>query len=346
MRIGKIKLEPGAVLAPMAGVTDGAFRLLCREAGCALTVSEMISAKGLLYKNKKTEKMLAIAQGERPCALQLFGRSPGDLARATKIAEAAGADIVDFNMGCPVHKVVANGEGSALMKEPQLAYEILAAMVSAVSIPVTVKIRSGWDEENRNATEIARLAEAAGVAAITVHGRTREQFYSGRADWDIIAQVKAAVKVPVIGNGDVDSWEAGLRLLKESKCDGVMVGRAAEGNPWLFAQIKAALTGEAVPLPPTIDERLLMATRHLDLLIEMKGEQTAVSQMRRHMAAYLRGQPRAAAYRARFQNMESREDFLALRAEYLAAVRNFFEQERELFTKSIIDAKASSSEQT
>lgn len=329
MRIGRLELETGAVLAPMAGVTDLAFRLLCREAGCAYTVSEMVSAKGLLYKNKKTARMLAIHPQERPCAIQLFGRSPGDLAQAAQLVEAAGADMIDFNMGCPVAKVVGNGEGSALLREPRLAYEILAAMVKAVSVPVTVKLRAGWDGEHCNAVEIARLAEAAGVAAITVHGRTRQQFYQGRADWSIIKRVKEAVHIPVLGNGDVDGPAAGLRLLAESGCDGLMVGRAAEGNPWLFSQLRAALQGRPLPPPPSLAERLQLAARHLDLLVDLKGEQAAVSQMRRHMAAYLRGQPYAAAYRARFQTMDSRAAFQALTEEYYAAYQAYQAREGE-----------------
>ena len=241
MKLGNLELNVPLALAPMAGITDLPFRLICRRLGCGMTVSEMISAKGLLYNNVKTKEMLAIDDGERPTAIQLFGSVPDELARAAKIVEASGADMIDLNMGCPVPKIVNNGEGSALMKNPQLAYEILAAMVDAVQIPVTVKFRAGWDDDNRNAVEIALAAERAGVAAVAVHGRTRVQFYEGKADWNIIRDVKQAVKIPVFGNGDIFSAADGVRMLEETGCDGLMVGRGADGNPWLFTQLKAVL---------------------------------------------------------------------------------------------------------
>ena len=225
MQIGNIKLDAPLVLAPMAGITDLPFRVICRRLGCGMTVSEMVSAKGLLYKNVKTTEMLRIEDSERPTAIQLFGSVPEELATAAKMVEASGADIIDFNMGCPVPKIVNNGEGSALMKKPQLAYEVLAAMVEAVQIPVTVKFRAGWDDEHRNAVEIALAAERAGVAAIAVHGRTRQQFYEGKADWSIIADVKRAVKLPVFGNGDIFNVADGLRMLEQTGVDGLMVGR-------------------------------------------------------------------------------------------------------------------------
>ncbi|MBR2139885.1 MAG: tRNA dihydrouridine synthase DusB, partial [Phascolarctobacterium sp.] len=236
MKLGNLELSVPLALAPMAGITDLPFRLICRRLGCGMTVSEMISAKGLLYNNVKTKEMLAIDEGERPTAIQLFGSVPEELARATKIVEASGADMIDLNMGCPVPKIVNNGEGSALMKKPELAYEILAAMVDAVQIPVTVKFRAGWDADNRNAVEIALAAERAGVAAVAVHGRTRVQFYEGKADWSIIRDVKQAVKIPVFGNGDIFTAADGVRMLEETGCDGLMVGRGADGNPWLFTQ--------------------------------------------------------------------------------------------------------------
>ena len=241
MKLGNLELNVPLALAPMAGITDLPFRLICRRLGCGMTVSEMISAKGLLYNNVKTKEMLAIDDGERPTAIQLFGSVPDELARAAKIVEASGADMIDLNMGCPVPKIVNNGEGSALMKNPQLAYEILAAMVDAVQIPVTVKFRAGWDDDNRNAVEIALAAERAGVAAVAVHGRTRVQFYEGKADWNIIRDVKQAVKIPVFGNGDIFSAADGVRMLEETGCDGLLVGRGADGNPWLITQLKAVL---------------------------------------------------------------------------------------------------------
>ena len=263
MQIGNIRLGAPVALAPMAGITDMPFRVICKELGCGLVVSEMVSAKGLLYKNVKTFDMLRIAPEERPAAIQLFGSVPQELARAAKIVEADGADIVDFNMGCPVPKIVNNGEGSALMKNPQLAYEILARMADAVKIPVTVKIRAGWDADHINAPEIAQLAEKAGVAAIAVHGRTREQFYNGKADWGVIKAVKDAVKIPVFGNGDILSAEDGLRMFKETGCDGLMIGRGADGNPWIFKEIISALNGDAQRFEPSLDERMDMIVRHL-----------------------------------------------------------------------------------
>ena len=252
MQIGEIKLAAPLALAPMAGITDLPFRLICRRLGCGMTVSEMVSAKGLLYKNVKTTEMLRIDDGERPTAIQLFGSVPEELAEAARMVEASGADMIDFNMGCPVPKIVNNGEGSALMKQPQLAHDILAAMVKAVKIPVTVKFRAGWDDSNRNAVEIAKAVEAAGVSAVAVHGRTRQQFYEGKADWGIIAEVKQAVKVPVFGNGDIFTVEDGLRMLAETGVDGLMIGRGADGNPWIFRELAAVLRGEERPAAPSL----------------------------------------------------------------------------------------------
>lgn len=335
MQIGKIKLAAPLALAPMAGVTDQPFRLLCRRLGCGLTVSEMVSAKGLLYKNVKTTEMLRIAPAERPTAIQLFGSVPQELAEAARQVEASGADIIDFNMGCPVHKIVGNGEGSALMRQPQLAYEILAAMVRAVRIPVTVKFRAGWDAEHRNAVEIAKLAEAAGVAAVAVHGRTRQQFYEGKADWSIIAAVKQAVSIPVFGNGDIFTVADGLAMLQQTGCDGLMIGRGADGNPWLFQQLAAALAGEELPAAPTVAERLALAAEHLQLLIDYKGELIAVKEMRRHISAYLKGQPHAAEFRGRFHKVDTQQQFLELLAEYQTCAERYYESEKH-FAASIV----------
>ena len=288
MNIGNIELSAPLALAPMAGITDLPFRLICRRLGCGMTVSEMVSAKGLLYKNVKTTEMLRIDDGERPTAIQLFGSVPAELAEAARIVEASGADMIDFNMGCPVPKIVNNGEGSALMKNPRLAHDILAAMVKAVKIPVTVKFRAGWDDANRNAVEIARAVEAAGVSAVAVHGRTRQQFYEGKADWSIIADVKQAVKVPVFGNGDIFTVADGLRMLEQTGCDGLMIGRGADGNPWLFTALAAALRGEPLPQPPSLKERLAQAAEHLEMLIAYKNEVVAVKEMRRHISASIR----------------------------------------------------------
>ncbi len=330
MEIGKIKLEAPLALAPMAGITDLPFRLICRRLGCGLTVSEMISAKGLLYKNVKTTEMLRIDAGERPTAIQLFGSVPQELAAAAKIAERSGADIIDFNMGCPVPKIVNNGEGSALMKNPELAYEILAAMTEAVQIPVTVKLRAGWDDAHRNAAEIALAAERAGAAAIAVHGRTRQQFYEGKADWEIIAQVKRAVHVPVFGNGDIFTAADGLRMLRQTGVDGLMIGRGADGNPWLFSRLKAALAGENVPEVPTVDERLALAAEHLQMLIDYKGEYISVKEMRRHISAYLKGLPHAAEFRGRFHKTDTQAQFMELLEEYRQCVRRYYETEKHL----------------
>ena len=328
MNIGNIELSAPLALAPMAGITDLPFRLICRRLGCGMTVSEMVSAKGLLYKNVKTTEMLRIDDGERPTAIQLFGSVPAELAEAARMVEASGADMIDFNMGCPVPKIVNNGEGSALMKNPQLAHDILAAMVKAVKIPVTVKFRAGWDDNNRNAVEIARAVEAAGVSAVAVHGRTRQQFYEGKADWSIIADVKQAVKVPVFGNGDIFTVADGLRMLEQTGCDGLMIGRGADGNPWLFTALAAALRGEPLPQPPSLKERLAQAAEHLEMLIAYKNEVVAVKEMRRHISAYLKGMPHAAEFRGRFHKVDTQEQFSELLAEYSECAHHYYETEK------------------
>ncbi len=338
MQIGEIKLAAPLALAPMAGITDLPFRLICRRLGCGMTVSEMVSAKGLLYKNVKTTEMLRIDDGERPTAIQLFGSVPEELAEAARMVEASGADMIDFNMGCPVPKIVNNGEGSALMKQPQLAHEILAAMVKAVKIPVTVKFRAGWDDSNRNAVEIAKAVEAAGVSAVAVHGRTRQQFYEGKADWGIIAEVKQAVKVPVFGNGDIFTVEDGLRMLAETGVDGLMIGRGADGNPWIFRELAAVLRGEERPAAPSLQERLAQAAEHLDMLIDYKGEHISVKEMRRHISAYLKGLPHAAEFRGRFHKVDTREQFMELLAEYAACAAHYYEAEKH-FAQSIVEER-------
>lgn len=335
MNIGNIELSAPLALAPMAGITDLPFRLICRRLGCGMTVSEMVSAKGLLYKNVKTTEMLRIDDGERPTAIQLFGSVPAELAEAARMVEASGADMIDFNMGCPVPKIVNNGEGSALMKNPHLAHDILAAMVKAVKIPVTVKFRAGWDDNNRNAVEIARAVEAAGVSAVAVHGRTRQQFYEGKADWSIIADVKQAVKVPVFGNGDIFTVADGLRMLEQTGCDGLMIGRGADGNPWLFTALAAALRGEQLPQPPSLKERLAQAAEHLEMLIAYKNEVVAVKEMRRHISAYLKGMPHAAEFRGRFHKVDTQEQFSELLAEYSECAHHYYETEKH-FASGIV----------
>lgn len=312
MKIGKIELENNVVLAPMAGVTDLAFRLLCKEMGCGLVYSEMVSNKGLLYKNENTADLLATDPREKPASMQIFGSAPECMAKAAQMVALAGADIVDINMGCPTPKIVKNGDGSALMQKPELAYCIMKHVVEAVDIPVTVKIRSGWDDASINAVEIAKLAEKAGIAAVAVHGRTRAQFYAGKADLHVIKAVKESVGIPVIGNGDVRSPEDAENMLSFTGCDGVMIGRAAEGNPWIFRQIvKYLATGEHVPLP-TLEDRLSVMTRHLEMLLTLKGEYIGVREMRKHGAWYTKGLKHAAELRLRFNQASTKEDFLQI----------------------------------
>ena len=305
LTIGDVTLDNNVILAPMAGVTDLPFRLLCRRMGAGLVCMEMVSAKAIFYNNKNTEELLEIHPEEVPASLQLFGSDPKILADMAKRIQERPFSILDFNMGCPVPKVVNNGEGSALMKEPKLVEEILSALVKAVDKPVTVKIRKGFDEANCNAVEIARIAESCGVAAIAVHGRTREQYYSGRADWDIIRQVKQAVKIPVIGNGDVDSPERAGAMLDSTGCDGVMIGRAAQGNPWIFRDTVSFLETGTVPPPPDGQEKKRMILEHADFQLQIKGEYTAVREMRKHLAWYTTGMPHSARFRQTINSMES-----------------------------------------
>lgn len=317
MRIGNIELVNPVILAPMAGVTDLPFRLLSKEMGCGLVYSEMVSDKGLIYENTHTKKLLAIDEQERPVALQIFGSDPDSMAKAAHIVAAAGADIIDINMGCPTLKIVKNGEGSALMRNPSLAYRIMAAVVkTAGSVPVTIKFRKGWDEQSVNAVEFARLAEQAGVAAVSVHGRTREQFYSGQADWSIIRQVKQAVAIPVIGNGDIRAPQDAKRMLNETGCDGIMIGRGAQGNPWIFRQVTHYLsTGQILP-PPTLSERIDMLLRQLAMLVRHKGEYIGIREMRSHAAWYTKGLPSSAELRLKFNQAMSKEDFIRIMEEY------------------------------
>jgi len=308
LTIGNVTLDNNVVLAPMAGVTDLPFRLLCREQGVGLICMEMVSAKAIYYNNKNTESLLEIHPDERPVSLQLFGSDPDIMAEMAKRIEERPFAILDVNMGCPVPKVVNNGEGSALMKNPKLVEEILRKLVKAIEKPVTVKIRKGFNEENVNAVEIARIAEDCVVAAVAVHGRTREQYYSGRADWDIIAAVKDAVKIPVIGNGDVTDALSAKALVDHTGCDGVMIGRAAQGNPWIFREVSTYLdTGIAAP-KPTREEIKETVIRHANLQLLYKGEYTAVREMRKHLAWYTTGYPNSARFRQMINAMESMEE--------------------------------------
>jgi nifR3 family TIM-barrel protein len=314
VKIGNINIENPCALGPMAGVTDLPFRLLCKEQGCGLLYTEMVSAKAILYKNKNTKALMETNPLERPVALQLFGSDPDIMSEiGAQVAEEP-FDIIDVNMGCPVPKVVNNGEGSALMKDPAHVYTLLLAMTKKIRKPVTVKIRSGFTDDNRNAVEVAKACEAAGVAAIAVHGRTRQQYYSGKADWDMIRQVVEAVSVPVIGNGDITCGQEGKAMLDQTGCAGIMIGRAARGNPWIFREVTHYLkTGETLP-GPTLEERKKMILRHCRMAVEEKGEFTAIREMRKHVAWYTTGLPHAARLRDKVNFIESYEELEQLLA--------------------------------
>ena len=312
LQIGNVTLKNNLILAPMAGVTDLPFRLLCKEQGAGLLCMEMVSAKAILYKNKNTEELLTIDPRENPVSLQLFGSDPDIISEIAKQIEDRPFDILDINMGCPVPKVVNNGDGSALMKNPVLAGEIIEKTVRAIQKPVTVKIRKGFDDDHVNAVEMAHIAEESGAAAVAVHGRTREQFYSGKADWDIIRQVKERVSIPVIGNGDLLTAEDVIAMERQTGCDGFMIARGAEGNPWIFRQILHYFeTGEQLP-KPDFSEMTEMLLRHAKMQLEFKGEYTGIREIRKHAAWYTAGYKNSSRLRGRINEVENYEQLEAL----------------------------------
>ena len=310
MKIGNIEIENCLALGPMAGVTDLPFRLLCKEMGCNMLYTEMVSAKAILYKNKNTKELLNIDKNEHPVGVQLFGSDPDIMAQIAAQVEEGECDFIDINMGCPVPKIVNNGEGSALLKQPKLVEEILTKMVKAVNKPVTVKIRKGFENGTVYAVEIAKIAESCGVSAIAVHGRTREQYYSGKADWDVIKDVKKAVKIPVIGNGDIFSAEDAKAMKEYTGCDGLMVARGARGNPWIFREIKEYLENGNVIDKPTINDIREMIIRHAKMLVDYKGEYTGIREMRKHIAWYTAGLPHSAEPRRMCNQIETMENLV------------------------------------
>lgn len=312
LKIGNVEIKNNLILAPMAGVTDLPYRRICKEHGCGLVCSEMVSAKAILYGNKNTIKLIESHDEERPLSLQLFGADPDIIAEmAAKVSEEE-VDLIDFNMGCPVPKVVNNGEGSALMKDPKLVEQILTKLVKASKKPVTVKFRKGFDSSSINAVEIARIAEASGVAAIAVHGRTREQYYTGKADWDIIKQVKSQVSIPVMGNGDVFTPEDARNLMEYTGCDGIMIGRGAQGNPWIFSRTLEYLRSGIVPPTPSKQEIYETIVKHATMMVEFKGEYIGIREMRKHASWYTKGLPNMAKFRKDMNEIESTEELLEL----------------------------------
>lgn len=316
MKIGKVELESNILLAPMAGVTDKAFRMIVKPFGPALMYTEMVSGKGLFYKSKKTADLLTADESEKPVAVQIFGHDADIMAEIANSALEYGAAVIDINMGCPAPKIVNNGDGCALMKSPETAAKVISAVCRAVDVPVTVKFRAGWDDKSINAVEFAKVAEQSGASAVAVHSRTREQFYSGTADLDIIKAVKAAVKIPVIGNGDIIDGGSAVHMLEYTGCDGIMVGRAAEGNPWIFKEISAYLKDGTVLPPPDLDERREVAFKHLGLLVEFKGEHRGVLEGRKHMAWYFKGVSGGAVLRTALNKAQKYDEMYGLINEF------------------------------
>lgn len=315
MKFKNFEVDNDVFLAPMAGVTDLPFRLICKELGCGLLFTEMINAKALCFDDQKTKKMLNILEEELPVAIQIFGSEPEYMGRAAKILNEYPNAILDINMGCPAPKVIKNGDGSALMRNPELARKVLNAVVSNSEKPVTLKIRKGWDSESENALEIAKIAQEEGISALTIHGRTREQYYSGKADWNIIKTLKDELDIPVIGNGDVCSIEDAIEMKKLTNCDAIMIGRGAQGNPWIFKEIDHYLkTGEKLA-KPTKSEKIETAIKHIELSVKEHGEYVAVREMRKHIGWYIKGMKNSARYRDEINKMEEVKDVIeALKA--------------------------------
>lgn len=317
MKIGNVELKNKVFLSPMAGVTDLPFRLICKEQNCGMLYTEMINAKALCYDDENTKKMLKIEEEEHPVAVQIFGSDPEYMGRAAKIMNEYPNEILDINMGCPAPKVVKNGDGSALMRNPELARKVLTAVVENSEKPVTLKIRKGWDDNSVNAVEIAKIAEDCGISALAIHGRTREQYYSGKADWDIITEIKNNISIPVIGNGDVFTVEDSINMLNKTGCDAIMIGRGAQGNPWIFKRINHYMqTGEILP-EPTLEEKINTAIKHLKLAVDEHGEYVAVREMRKHIAWYLKGLRNSARVRDEINKIESYEEVVTKLKAYM-----------------------------
>ena len=317
MKIGNVQLENNVFLAPMAGVTDRPFRVLCKEKGCGLVVTEMVSAKGMHYNDERSSKLTEVEDGEKPVSIQIFGSNPGIMAGIAEKLNTSDASIIDINMGCPTPKITKNGEGSALMLRPALVAEIVKAVSMASSKPVTVKIRKGWDDEHVNAVEIAKIAQENGAKAVAVHGRTREQFYSGKADWDIIRRVKDAVEIPVIGNGDIVNPEDAKNMLTQTGCDAVMIGRGAQGNPWIFERVLHYLKKGQVLPAPSAEEIIGTILRHMQMLIALKGEHIGICEMRKHIAWYIKGMRNATFVREKVFRLDDKEEIIELLKEFL-----------------------------
>ncbi len=323
MRIGNVELNTPVMLAPMAGVTDLAFRTLSREYGAGLTVAEMVSSKALMYQDKKSVALMRLGEGESPAAVQIFGSDPACMGEAAaKAAELAHPDIIDINMGCPVGKVVSSGDGSALMKTPERARDVIESVVKSVSLPVTVKFRKGFDSASVNAVEFAKMCEEAGASALTVHGRTRAQMYSGKADREIIRAVKTAVGIPVFANGDIFTGEDAKKMLDFTGCDGIAIARGAMGSPWIFREAKAAIEGREIPEPPSYLERLAVARRQFELAAEDRGERTACLEARKHLAWYIKGMPYAAYFRDRIMSVSTLRDIYGVTLDIEDALRD------------------------